>query len=113
MTAVTANLRVILARHTVDYQQGTLTYACTNGGNTLYHFITSDNIIVWADEGMSSSSFYGSANQYSYAPWQVRCIRNLGTDLTSVSSGEKVEAAYYDKDKDADTGGGVVKIRAY
>lgn len=111
-------VRMILGRRTLaqplmDYQQGTLTYACTNGGNTLYHFITSDNIIVWADEPMSSSSFYGSANQYSYAPWQVRCIRNLGTDLTSVSSGEKVEAAYYDKDKDADTGGGVVKIRAY
>lgn len=110
--------RIILGRRTLsnplmNYQQPTLKYACTNGGNTIYHFIASDNVIVWADEGMSSSNFYGQDNQYSYAPWQIRCIRNLGTDLTSVSRGEKVTPAYDDKTKNTTTGSGVVKVNAY
>lgn len=111
-------VRVILGRSTLssplmDYAQPTLPFACTNGGNTLYHFISSDNVIVWVDEGMSSSSFYGSSNQYSYAPWQLRCIRNLGTDLTTVTRGEKVTPAYDDKDKNETTRGGVVKVTHY
>ncbi|WP_290168427.1 hypothetical protein [uncultured Muribaculum sp.] len=113
--------RIILGRRTLsnplmNYQQSTLRYACTNGGNTIYHFIASDNVIVWADEGMSSSSFYGANPEYAqyyYAPWQIRCIRNLGTDLTSVSRGEKVTPAYDDKTKNTTTGSGVVKVNAY
>lgn len=110
--------RIILGRRTLsnplmNYQQSTLKYACTDGGNTIYHFIASDNVIVWADEGLSSSNFYGQDNQYSYAPWQIRCIRNLGTDLTSVSRGEKVTPAYDDKTKNTTTGSGVVKVNAY
>lgn len=113
--------RIILGRRTLsnplmNYQQSTLRYACTNGGNTIYHFIASDNVIVWADEGMSSSSFYGANPenaQYYYAPWQIRCIRNLGTDLTSVSRGEKVTPAYDDKTKNETTGTGTVKVNAY
>ena len=113
--------RIILGRRTLsnplmNYQQSTLKYACTNGGNTIYHFIASDNVIVWADEGMSSSSFYGANPEYAqyyYAPWQIRCIRNLGTDLTSVSRGEKVTPAYDDKTKNTTTGSGVVKVNAY
>lgn len=113
--------RIILGRRTLsnplmNYQQSTLRYACTNGGNTIYHFIASDNVIVWADEGMSSSDFYGANPEYAqyyYAPWQIRCIRNLGTDLTSVSKGEKVTPAYDDKTKDTRTGSGVVKVNAY
>lgn len=110
--------RIILGRRTLsnplmNYQQSTLKYACTDGGNTIYHFIASDNVIVWADEGMSSSSFYKQDNQYSYAPWQIRCIRNLGTNLTSVSRGEKVTPAYDDKTKNETTGTGVVKVNAY
>lgn len=113
--------RIILGRRTLsnplmNYQQSTLRYACTNGGNTIYHFIASDNVIVWADEGMSSSSFYGANPEYAqyyYAPWQIRCIRNLGTDLTSVSRGEKVTPAYDDKTKNETTGTGTVKVNAY
>ena len=92
----------------MNYQQSTLKpYACTNGGNTIYHFIASDNVIVWADEGMSSSNFYKQDNQYSYAPWQIRCIRNLGTNLTSVSKEVKKSLpAYDDKTKNTTTGSG-------
>ena len=110
--------RMILGRRTLsnplmNYQQSTLKYACTDGENTIYHFMASDNVIVWADEGMSSSVFYDGRNQYSYAPWQIRCIRNLGTNLTSVSDGEKVTPAYDDKTKNTTTGSGVVKVNAY
>lgn len=115
-------VRVILGRSTLssplmDYAQPTLPIACTTGGNTLYHFISSDNVIVWVDEGMSSSSFYGEFNKdnhkYSISPWQLRCIRNLGTNLTNVTSGEKVTPAYDDKDKNTTTRGGVVKVTHY
>ena len=108
--------RRTLSNPLMNYQQSTLRYACTNGGNTIYHFIASDNVIVWADEGMSSSSFYGANPEYAqyyYAPWQIRCIRNLGTDLTSVSRGEKVTPAYDDKTKNETTGTGTVKVNAY
>ena len=115
-------VRVILGRSTLasplmDYAQPTLPFACTNGGNTLYHFISSDNVIVWVDEGMSSNSFYGKFtndnHQYSISPWQLRCIRNLGTNLTTVTPGEKVTPAYDDKDKNETTRGGVVKVTHY
>lgn len=110
--------RMILGRRTLttpimSYKQEILPYKCTDGGNTLYHFIASDNVIVWADEGMSSSAFYGGGATYSKAPWQIRCIRNLGTNLTSVSKGEKVTPAYDDKTKNTTTGSGVVKVNAY
>lgn len=110
--------RMILGRRTLttpimNYQQKSLPYECTYGQNTMYHFIASDNVIVWVDEGMSSSAFYGGGAPYSRAPWQIRCIRNLGTNLTSVSKGEKVKPAYNDEVWNKTTRGGVVKVNAY
>lgn len=111
-------LRVILGRNNLvtplmNYEQETLPQGCADDFNTLYHFISSDRKIIWADEGMSSSRFY-DLNVWSHAPWQVRCIRNLGTDLTSVSTGEKVTPAYNDTDVDTDnTKGGVIKPTRY
>lgn len=62
-----------------------------------YMFSTSDGArVLWAMEGMSTSTWsqvYGWSTNNSY-PWQVRCIRNLGTDLRSVSKNEKVTMAY-------------------
>lgn len=117
-------LRVILGRNNLitplmGYEQETLPQGCANDFNTLYHFISSDRKIIWADEGMSSSMF-NVQNTWSHAPWQVRCIRNLGTDLTIVSPGNKVTAAYDDTDVDVgtdegktDTKGGVIKPIRY
>lgn len=112
--------RMILGRRTLqnplmNYTQTQLPYACSSGANTLYHFIASDNKIVWTEEGMSSSYFHGDYESHinHYAPWQVRCIRNLGTDLRNIKDTEKVTPAYDDKDKDETTGGGVVKINSY
>lgn len=110
-------LRMILGRNNLvtplmGYEQETLPEACGTGHNTLYHYISSDRKIVWTDEGISSS-WFNDASQWQIAPWQVRCVRNLGTDLRSVSSGEKVKAAYDDTDVDETTKGGVIKPTRY
>ena len=96
----------------MGYEQGTLPEACGTGHNTLYHYISSDRKIVWADEGISSSLF-NAESRWQIAPWQIRCVRNLGTNLTSVSTGEKVKPAYNDTDVDNTTKGGVIKPTRY
>lgn len=111
-------LRMILGRNSLitplmGYEQKALPVASATGQNTLYHFISSDRKIVWADEGMSSSKF-DSESKWQLAPWQVRCVRNLGTNLTSVTRGDKVKQAYEDEDVDNSTKGGVIKpVRYY
>lgn len=109
-------LRIIIGRNSLrtplmNYNQTTLPDGCANDANTLYHFVASDNKIVWVDEGASSSVFYGGGN-WSHAPWQVRCIRNLGTNLTTVTEGEKVTPAYL-TETNSTTNGGVVKMSRY
>lgn len=68
-----------------------------NGCCTRYFFAgsnrfeSSDNVqVLWGMEGLSTSGW----REYSGDPWQVRCIRNLGSDLTSVTKGHKVVMAY-------------------
>lgn len=109
-------LRVILGRNNLitplmGYEQETLPQGCADDYNTLYHFISSDQKIIWADEGMSSSMF-NINKKWSHAPWQVRCVRNLGTNLRSVTKGEKVTAAY-NVEVDKTTKGGVIKPILY
>lgn len=109
-------LRVIIGRNSLrtplmNYDQLSLPAGCGSDANTLYHFASSDNKIIWVDEGASSSTFYGGGD-WSHAPWQVRCIRNLGTNLTTVTKGEKVTPAYL-TEHDPTTYGGVVKVHRY
>jgi len=64
--------RMILGRRTLstplmNYLQPQLTFSCGSGRNTIYHFMASDNKIVWADEGMSSSYFYGGTDPHDEA----------------------------------------------
>lgn len=111
-------LRIILGRNSLvtplmNYEQETLPEASGSGHNTLYHFITSDRKIVWVDEGISSSEFQDNS-KWQIAPWQVRCVRNLGTDLRNVAKEDKVKQAYEDTDVDSNTKGGVIKpVRYY
>lgn len=112
-------LRVILGRNNLvtplmNYEQQSLPQGSGSDFNTLYHFISSDRKIVWAEEGMSSSMFDQTGSSWSHAPWQVRCIRNLGTNLKTVSEGEKVTPAYDDTHVDkTGTRGGVIKPTRY
>ncbi len=114
-------LRMILGRNSLqtplmNFQQATLPDGCGNDANTLYHYISSDAKIIWVDEGMSSSQYINSNVTWAHAPWQLRCIRNLGTDLTktpTINEVEQVEPAYVSDLSDSDTGGGMVHVRRY
>lgn len=58
---------------------------------------SSDERVVWAMEGLATSAW---GDRTMGPPWEVRCIRNLGSDLSTVAVGEKVSAAYkHDSDK--------------
>lgn len=111
-------LRLILGRNSLstplmDYAQSKLYDKCGDDANTRYHYIASDGKIIWVDEGLSSSNFL-NGGAWSHAPWQLRCIRNLGTNLNSPGDKEDgVDAAYNDKDYDSSTLGGVVKVKHY
>ena len=53
-------------------------------GRQDFHFVTSDGRYLWAEEGMSvGDGLYGSKEGY---PYQMRCVRNLGTSLKSYST---------------------------
>lgn len=92
-------LRVILGRNSLttpimsySNNQSLPFGAAQYGANGIFHLISSDNKIVWADEGLSSSMF--TSGPYSTAPWHVRCIRNLGTDLSADIELDGVISAY-------------------
>lgn len=46
-----------------------------------YLFFSSEGNELWTMEGMSTSNFNHWTDNSPVAPWQVRCIRNLGTNL--------------------------------
>lgn len=92
-------LRVILGRNSLttpfmDYAGAgkTLTYpggkAPNNkhgdkGYNTRFKVYASNRRVVWAMEGLSVSDF---TRDFTNGFWEVRCVRNLGTDLTSAAN---------------------------
>lgn len=59
--------------------------------NTRYMFLTSDAKVLWAMEGLSVSDYASSG---AYPPWQIRCIRNLGSDMSNINNIDKVVQAY-------------------
>lgn len=117
-------LRVILGRNSLrtpimSYEYNKLPFgAASSGKNGIYHLISSDNKVVWADEGLSTSYFYNKSATTSTrasAPWQVRCIRNLGTDLSiepTDNSGDGVNPAYNATVKSSDHSA-VVRVTRY
>lgn len=88
-------LRVVLGSQSLpdplmDYREISQLPNTNNGDNTRYLFFTSTRQIMWAMEGMSLSNY----GQYCKAPWQVRCIRNLGSDMRTIDNVDKVVQAY-------------------
>lgn len=63
-----------------------------------YMFIASnsDRCVLWGMEGTSTSSYDAPSTWTgtTIRPWQVRCIRNLGSDMRTVTPTEKVTMAY-------------------
>lgn len=60
-----------------------------------YLFYGSDNRVWWAMEGLSTSDYdrFNNAN-WRAKPWEVRCIRNLGTNLDKVNEIDQTIPAY-------------------
>ncbi len=63
-----------------------------------YMYVASNNdkSVMWTMEGTSTST-YSDANSWGgnqTYPWLVRCIRNLGTDMTSVANELKVQPTF-------------------
>lgn len=65
-----------------------------------YLYYTSGGRVFWAMEGFAVSNWreWGGSNASSpgdpVAPWQVRCIRNLGTNLANVNQTSQAVKAY-------------------
>ena len=111
--------RVIMGRNALstpimDYDNNTeLTYAPSSGNNGRLSLATSDGKTVWAVEGMSMSNF----GQYHVPSWSVRCIRNLGVNLSEVTSDptdDPIDPAYSVQKGTGDySTGAVVKNKHY
>ena len=62
-----------------------------NQYNTRELIFTADNMIIWAMEGLSISSWPQLMSWGGGAPWQVRCARYLGADLEAFRKDTRVE----------------------
>lgn len=105
-------LRMIIGRSSLEeplmtYEMKYLEGSISGGENTRFHIATSDYYQIWLDEGLSSSIL--SRTQYPM-PWDMRCVRNLGTNLNSFKTGI-VEPAY--TVSRATAGGGLVIVKSY
>lgn len=111
--------RVIMGRNALstpimDYDNNPeLTFAPSSGNNGRLSLASSDGKTVWAVEGMSMSNF----GTYHVPSWSVRCIRNLGVNLSEVTSDptdDPVDPAYKVEKGTGDySTGAVVKNQHY
>ncbi|MDE5666492.1 MAG: hypothetical protein K2G17_09105 [Duncaniella sp.] len=91
-TGTEKNYRYSWSSTTTDYSN-----FIRNDYLSRYMYVTSDqNRVLWALEGTSTST-WNEANTWGGGqtnPWQVRCIRNLGSNMRTITQGEKVTMAY-------------------
>lgn len=59
-----------------------------------YIFFGSEGRVLWAMQGVSTSNWCQWGSESPVAPWQVRCIRTLGTDLKAEIGTDKTIPAY-------------------
>lgn len=63
---------------------------------TRFHFASSDLQYLWAEEGMSTAYNYWNT-ETNYEPnrglWELRCVRNLGTDIKNEPSFSQSDVA--------------------
>lgn len=78
--------------------------------NTRFKLFTSSRQIVWAFEGLSLSKLDQS---WSIGFWEVRCVRNLGTDLTTISDGDTDGTTMAFKLEGTNADGGIVTLKYY
>lgn len=57
----------------------------------------SNGEVIWLMEGFSTSTWKSGSENAEYAkgaPWEIRCVRNLGTKNYDIESGKEVQDAY-------------------
>lgn len=87
-----------------------------NGQWGRYLFFGSDSKVWWAMEGLSTSDYgrFNNSGRDLAKPWEVRCIRNLGTNLNSVNDNDQTIPAYtYQPNNGNIKDGGIVKPTYY
>ncbi len=91
--------RIILGRNSI--KEPLMDFALTpyydgkndaSDNNTRFHFASSDKMIIWAEEGTSSSLW--SIYDWDTGAWQIRCIRNLGVDPGNIQANDPINMAY-------------------
>ena len=78
--------------------------------NTRFKLFTSSREVVWAFEGVSLSKV---SQRWSIGFWEVRCVRNLGTDLTTISDGDTDGTTMAFTLKGTNATGGTVTLTYY
>lgn len=67
--------------------------------NTRFHFATSNNRVLWAEEGVTiNPESDGITDNWNIPPQQVRCVRALGTNLATDNAGDLTPAFTWDSD---------------
>lgn len=64
-----------------------------NGKNSSMLFATSDGRMMWLMEGVSDSWWRNNTTNLA-APWEVRCVRNLGGDMSIINSENVTQPAF-------------------
>ena len=99
-------LRLILGRNSMkvplmDYNAtSALTYGTVwpaNAKNTRFHYFSSNQETLWAEEGLSKGAITTGVNptgDIRWPAWQARCIRNLGVNHSVVLTTDPIQRAY-------------------
>ena len=89
-------VRIILGRRSlvtpiVNVEAVSKLPSTTNDYNSSMLFYTAEGRQIWAMEGTSDSQWcqWGGGT-----PWEVRCVRNLGGDMSQINTGNVTEPAY-------------------
>ena len=87
----TQYLRMILGRNSLEDPLFApvgitrLTHPNISNYNSRYMFYASDGRVMWLMEG-TSWSIYRNNTANTPSPWQVRCARNLGSDMSEINN---------------------------
>lgn len=99
--------RIILGRAVIPQEQRLMNFSLlpvygywkdkalqtgNSDNNTRFHYASSDRKVVWSEEGTSSSDWYQS--DWDMGAWEVRCVRNLGGNVSKVVETDPVTQAY-------------------
>lgn len=92
-------LRLVLGQNSLhsflmDYNNNKeLPYPNSTSDNTRFHFNGSDRKKLYAEEGISSNEIV-NGNAWQYPGWEIRCVRDLGTNLKTISKEDDVTPAF-------------------